>query len=57
MSNLYLFRGDDERNDMHYFDELAVTLADLSSHLCGTMLSHDGLLGGTASTERLTEQK
>lgn len=53
MSNLYLFRGDDERDDVHYFGELA----DLLSHLCGTVLSHSALLGGTAITKRFSEQK
>lgn len=57
VSNLYLFRGDDERDDVHYFDELAVALADLLSHLCGTVLSHNVLLAATAITERLTEKK
>lgn len=53
MSNLYLFRGDDERDDVHYFGELA----DLLSHLCSTVLSHSALLGGTAITKRFSEQK
>lgn len=48
---------DDERDNVHYLDGLAVALAGLMSHLCGTMLSHYVLLAATAITERLIEKK
>lgn len=57
MSDLYLFRWDDERDNVHYLDGLPVALADLMSHLCGTTLSHYVLLAATAITERLIEKK
>lgn len=57
VSDLYLFMWDGESDNVHYLDGLAVALADLMSHLCGTMLSHYVLLAATAITERLIEKK
>ena len=54
---MYLFRWDDERDNVHYVDGLPVSLADLMSYLRGTTLNHYVLLAATAITERLIEKK
>ena len=55
VSDFYLFIWDDERDNVYCLDGLAVTLADLMSHLCGSSLSHYVLLAATVITDRLIE--